>query len=57
MIEFYKDKAGKYRWRIIAENGRVTGASSQGFASKQKAEENADLLHEALGEAKRGCLI
>ncbi len=45
MIEFYKDKAGKHRWRIIAENGRIIGASSQGFASKQMAQENLGLVH------------
>ena len=45
MIEFYKDKAGKYRWRIEADNGRILGASSQGFASKQKAQENMELVY------------
>ncbi len=45
MIDFYKDKAGKYRWRITAENGRIIGASSQGFASKQMAQENMELVY------------
>jgi len=52
MIEFYKDKGDKYRWRITAENGRIIGSSSQGFASKQMAEENADLVFEALRSGK-----
>ena len=54
MIEFYKDKGDKYRWRIQATNGRVIGASSQGFASKQMAEENATLVFEALEQDKLG---
>lgn len=51
---FYKDKAGKYRWRIVADNGRVVGASSQGFASKQMAHENAELVRDALTNCNNG---
>ena len=51
---FYKDKAGKYRWRIVADNGRIVGASSQGFASKQMAHENADLVRDALTNCNSG---
>ena len=51
-IEFYKDKSENHRWRIKAENGRIIGSSSQGFASKQKAQENASLLHDALYSGK-----
>lgn len=47
-LTFYKDAGGKYRWRVRADNGRIVGASSQGFASKQKAEENLFILFEAL---------
>ena len=57
MIEFYKDKAGKYRWRVTGDNGEIVGASSQGFASKQMAEYNADVLYEALYAGKRGGVI
>jgi len=47
-LTFYKDNGGKYRWRVVADNGRIVGASSQGFASKQMAEENTELLKDAL---------
>ncbi len=40
----YKDRAGKHRWRLVAENGEIVGASSQGFASRQRAKSNACLL-------------
>jgi len=53
-LTFYKDKAGKYRWRIVADNGRVVGSSSQGFASKQMACENADLVKNALTNCNSG---
>ena len=47
-LTFYKDAVGKYRWRVVADNGKIVGASSQGFASKQMAGENAELLQDAL---------
>ena len=31
--EFYQDKAGKHRWRRIASNGNIIGASSQGYVT------------------------
>ena len=53
-LTFYKDKAGKHRWRIVADNGRVVGSSSQGFASRQMAGENADLVRDALTNCNNG---
>jgi uncharacterized protein YegP (UPF0339 family) len=41
--EFYTDKSGKHRWRRIASNGNIIGASSQGYASPKDAKENARL--------------
>ena len=48
MYKIYKDKRGKYRWRVIADNGKIIGSSSQGFANRKLAVENIDLLIEAL---------
>ena len=39
--EFYKDSAGKWRWRRIAGNGRIVGASSEGYVNKSDCIENA----------------
>lgn len=42
--EFYTDAANKWRWRKISTvNGRIVGASSESFASKQNAMNNARL--------------
>ena len=49
MFKIYKDKRGKFRWRVVAENGKVVGSSSQGFASRSLAVDNEELLCEALG--------
>jgi uncharacterized protein YegP (UPF0339 family) len=39
--EIYKDKRGNFRWRRMARNGRITGTSSVGYASKKNCEANA----------------
>jgi len=40
-FEFYQDSAKEWRWRIIAGNNKVVGASSEGFSSRQAAVKNA----------------
>ena len=47
-IKFYKDNRGKWRWQATAENGKVIGASSQGFTRRSTAKQNAQLLLNAL---------
>lgn len=39
--EFYKDSANEWRWRRTAPNGRIVGASSQGYANKGDCIDNA----------------
>jgi len=39
--EFYKDSQNLWRWRRIASNGRIVGASSQGYVNKSDCVENA----------------
>ena len=51
-VEFYEDRSGKYRWRITAGTNEIIGGSTQGFSTKQKAEENLDLL---MCRCSKGC--
>ncbi len=39
--EFYTDNSNEWRWRRIASNGRIVGASCQGYANKSDCIENA----------------
>ena len=39
-FEVYKDKRGEYRWRRKASNGRIVGASSEGYNKKKDCEAN-----------------
>ena len=41
LFQFFTDKRGKYRWRLVSENGEIIGASSQGYATGRLAKENA----------------
>lgn len=40
-FELYQDKRGEWRWRrIAASNGKIVGASTEGYKSKSDAEAN-----------------
>jgi uncharacterized protein len=34
-FEVYKDKAGEYRWRLVAPNGQSIADSGEGYSSKE----------------------
>lgn len=37
-FQLYKDNAGEYRWRLKAANGDTVCVASEGYSSKQGAE-------------------
>ena len=39
--EIYQDASNLWRWRRIAPNGRIVGASSQGYVNKSDCIDNA----------------
>ncbi len=39
--EIYKDAQGEWRWRRTASNGRIVGASTQGYQNQADCVENA----------------
>ena len=47
-IEHYRDRAEKWRWRLVGANGEIVAASSQGFASRQKSGQNVRVTIELL---------
>lgn len=42
--EFYKDARGENRWRATAPNGKIVGASSEGYKSKPDCVKNAERM-------------
>ncbi len=45
--EIYQDIRGHWRWRRTAPNGRIVGASTEGYVNKSDCEENAKRLRVA----------
>ena len=43
-LTFYRDKAIRWRWRLISPNGEGIGCSSQSFHSRQGACDNFALV-------------
>ncbi len=39
--EYYQDKKGEWRWRKFSSNGRIIGASSEGYNARGDCEKNA----------------
>ena len=39
--EFYKDANNKHRWKRTATNGRIVGASTQGYVNYDDCLDNA----------------
>lgn len=39
-FSIYRDKAGEYRWQLIARNGEIV-AASEGYTTKQSAIDSA----------------
>lgn len=40
--EIYKDKKWEWRWKIIADNGRIILETSEGYKNKSHAKEMLD---------------
>ena len=50
--EVFKDKAGKFRFRLVASNGKIIAASEEGFESRQICENTIELVRTCVLEAK-----
>ncbi len=53
-IEYYKDKANEWRWRIIAENGNVISSSSEGYVNQSDCVRSAEITKQTLNEVEQG---
>lgn len=53
MFEIYQAPNKEYRWRITGSNGRIVGASSEGFINRQDCANNGLLVRDALVRASK----
>jgi hypothetical protein len=51
-FEMYKDKAGRFRFRLVASNGKTIAACEEGFKSRQTCERTIELVRSCVPEAK-----
>lgn len=45
-FEVYEDQAGKWRWRLVHDNGNIIADSGEGYASRQKCEQGLESVKE-----------
>ncbi len=45
---FFKDAQNKWRWRLVAVNGRILCTPGESFSSRFKAEQNYCLVQKVL---------
>ena len=50
--EIFKDKAGKFRFRLVASNGEIIATCEEGFESKQECESKIEVVRASVPEAK-----
>jgi hypothetical protein len=41
-FELYEDRGGKYRWRLVHDNGNIIADSGEGYATRQKARQGIE---------------
>jgi len=51
-FEIYKDKAGEYRWRLKATNGKIVADSGEGYVAKTDCEHGIGLIKAGAASAK-----
>lgn len=54
VIEKYEDKAGEWRWRLKATNGKIIATSGEGYNSKSNADRAIDTVVHAFAECEIG---
>jgi len=48
-LDYYKDEAGEHRWRLLSRNGKIIGASSEGYKRRAMAVKNSAVVITAGG--------
>jgi uncharacterized protein YegP (UPF0339 family) len=50
-FELYEDRAGEYRWRLVASNGEIIADSGEGYTTKSSAREAIGRIRERAPDA------
>jgi uncharacterized protein YegP (UPF0339 family) len=50
-FEVYEDRDGKWRWRLVHDNGNIIADSGEGYASRQKCDQGLTSVRENAPDA------
>ena len=56
IIETYVDLAGKFRWRMKADNGKILAVSSEGYETRRAMLDGLEIVREDARDAKHKSL-
>lgn len=56
-VEFFRDRKREWRWRLVSSNGRVIGASSEGYRWRSRCVENFERVSHRPRSTWRGYLM
>jgi hypothetical protein len=48
----YRDRAGEYRWRLLAANNEIVADSAEGYSSKQGCITAAQRVEQLVNDAR-----
>jgi uncharacterized protein YegP (UPF0339 family) len=51
-FEIYADAARQFRWRLLAQNGRIVADSGEGYATRSNARRAAENVRRKIGNAE-----
>ncbi len=43
-VEYYKDNAGEFRWRLVSSNGRSVASSGEGYSTFVKCQDGFEAV-------------
>jgi len=51
-VVFYKDKAGEFRWRLVAPNGEAIANGGEGYTTKQNCKKGFESVKKYCQDAE-----
>jgi uncharacterized protein YegP (UPF0339 family) len=51
VLEVYQDNGSRFRWQLVANDGRRLGHSHEGFSCQRDAQQAAEAARECMGAA------
>jgi uncharacterized protein YegP (UPF0339 family) len=50
-FQVYRDRAGEFRWRLVAPNGNIIADSGEGYETRYNAKRAAENVRARIGQA------